>query len=140
MKIRYSAQYIYLILGSIATVWLQITELIMSILSDEFLNPPKIDFKRINSAALLNVTPILRRFLPGGRVVGNEYLAKNPKRPDRKLGSFKINITTGRWADFATGDRGGDIISLVAFLRDISQGQAARLIASMLGIPVEVRS
>ena len=112
----------------------------MSIFSDEFFNPPKIDFKRINSAALSNFLPILRRLLPDGRVVGNEYLAKNPKRPDRKLGSFKINTKSGRWADFATGDSGGDIISLVAFLRDISQGQAARLLASMLGIPAEVRS
>jgi hypothetical protein len=112
----------------------------MSIFSEEFFNPPKIDFRRINNTAISNVLPILRRLLPDGRVAGNEYLAKNPKRPDRKIGSFKINTKTGRWADFATGDRGGDIISLVAFLRDISQGQAARLLASMLGIPAEVRS
>ena len=43
-------------------------------------------------------------------------MARNPTRPDRRPGSFKINLTTGRWADFATGDRGGDPVSLAAYL------------------------
>ena len=38
--------------------------------------------------------------------------AFNPRRADRHLGSFQINVRTGKWADFATGDRGGDLISL----------------------------
>jgi hypothetical protein len=36
--------------------------------------------------------------------------------------------------DFATGDKGGDPISLVAYVADVSQGKAARLLAQMLGI------
>ena len=44
------------------------------------------------------------------------YVALNPTRNDRRPGSFKINIRTGRWCDFATGDRGGDPVSLVAYL------------------------
>ena len=111
----------------------------MSIFPRDFLDPPKIDFKRINSVALFNSLPILRRLLPDGRIQKNEYLAKNPKRPDRHIGSFKINLKTGKWADFATGDRGGDLISLVAFIQDVSQSEAARLLASMLGIPAEVQ-
>jgi len=39
-----------------------------------------------------------------------------------------VNLLTGRWADFATGDKGGDPISLLAYLRSISQGDAARLL------------
>jgi hypothetical protein len=46
----------------------------------------------------------------------------------------RINCWTGRWADFATGDRGGDPISLVAYLANMSQGEAARLLAGMSGI------
>jgi hypothetical protein len=46
----------------------------------------------------------------------------------------KINLRTGRWADFATDDRGGDPVSLVAFLEDVSQPEAARRLARMLGL------
>jgi len=76
-----------------------------------------------------NIMPRLcARWLPGGRRLGNEWVARNPRRSDRQLGSFKVNLLTGRWADFATGDKGGDPISLLAYLRSISQGDAARLL------------
>jgi hypothetical protein len=63
-----------------------------------------------------------------------EYVALNPRRDDRHPGSFKTNLRTGRWADFATGDRGGDVVSILAFLRGYSQGDAARALSTMLGI------
>ena len=50
------------------------------------------------------------------------------------MGSFKINVVTGRWADFATGDKGGDPVSLVAFIESTTQSQAARRLALMLGV------
>jgi hypothetical protein len=65
--------------------------------------------------------------------VGSEWVARNPMRADRHLGSFKINLRTGRWADFATGDAGGDLISLRAYLDGIRQGEAARRIAREIG-------
>ena len=91
------------------------------------------DFHRVNGAALPVLRVLLDRWLPGGRVVGHEYVALNPKRNDRGLGSFKVNLYSGRWADFATGDGGGDPISLAAYLHDLSQGQAAQRLAEMLG-------
>jgi hypothetical protein len=42
-------------------------------------------------------------------------------------------MTTGRWTDFATGDTGGDPVSLAAYLFDLSQLDAARRLAAMLG-------
>ena len=93
-----------------------------------------IDFRAINAQALINFLAVLHRLLPSGRPEGHEYVALNPKRADRRLGSFKINLATGRWADFASGDRGGDPISLVAFLFDVSQVDAARCLARMLGV------
>jgi hypothetical protein len=93
-----------------------------------------IDFRAINTQALINFLAVLQRLLPFSRPQGHEYVALNPKRADRRLGSFKINLATGRWADFASGDRGGDPISLVAFLFDVSQVEAARRLARMLGI------
>lgn len=97
-------------------------------------NRPMIDFARINSAALPALPQILARWLPDGRRHGAEWVAKNPTRVDRRAGSFRINIQTGRWADFATGDKGGDVISLAAYLHGLSQCEAARLIGQMLNL------
>lgn len=94
----------------------------------------QIAFERINRAALGSAESILRRWLPDGRVAGSEYVAKNPTRPDHKSGSFKINLDTGKWGDFATGDRGGDIISLGAYLFNLGQGETALFMAEMLGV------
>ncbi|WP_319557924.1 VapE domain-containing protein [Thiomicrorhabdus sp.] len=56
------------------------------------------------------------QWLPGGKVDGHEYKALNPNRSDSRIGSFSVNLNTGAWADFATGDKGGDLISLYAFV------------------------
>ena len=93
-----------------------------------------IDFPRVASAALARSDAIVSRWLPDGRRDGSEWVARNPKRADRKLGSFKVNLRTGRWGDFATGDKGGDLISLAAWLFDLSQPAAALRVADMLGI------
>jgi hypothetical protein len=93
-----------------------------------------IDFKKINTATLPLAQCILRQILPGGRLVGSEYLARNPRREDRSQGSFKINTKSGRWADFATGDRGGDLVSLVAFIEGVSQREAARRLVKMVDV------
>jgi hypothetical protein len=93
-----------------------------------------IDFAEINRAALAAFPAVLARILPAGKRVGAELVTLNPRRADRRLGSLKVNRYSGRWADFATGDKGGDPISLVAYLANVSQGEAARLLARMLGI------
>ncbi len=93
-----------------------------------------IDFAAINRAALATLPALLRRWLPDGKAVGREYVALNPRRADRHLGSFRINVTNGKWADFATGDRGGDVVSLAAYLAGTGQAEAARELARMLGM------
>lgn len=93
-----------------------------------------IDFARVNMAALTVLPTLLARWLPGGRREGREYVARNPRRADRTAGSFRINMTTGRWADFATDDAGGDPVSLAAYLFDLSQFDAAHRLAAMLGM------
>ena len=99
----------------------------------------RVDFEATNRAALASLPALLRRWLPDGELRGSEYLAKNPKRPDRKPGSFAVNIRTGRWSDFATGDRGGDPVSLAAYLFDLSQLEAGRELDQMLGVHVHGR-
>lgn len=94
----------------------------------------QIDFARINDAALAALPALLARWLPDGRREGHEYVARNPCRADRRPGSFRINLNTGRWGDFATDARGGDVVSLAAYLASIRQSEAARNLADMLGI------
>lgn len=94
----------------------------------------RLDFRAINSTALGVLPSLLHRWLPEGRAQGGEYVARNPRRADRHLGSFRINLQTGRWADFATGDKGGDVVSLAAYLAGLSQREAAERLAVMLGM------
>ncbi|AJY46229.1 hypothetical protein [Martelella endophytica] len=95
----------------------------------------KIAFDHINRAALSNAPLLLSRWLPDGRRLGHEWTARNPRRADRKPGSFRVNVLSGRWADFATGDRGRDLISLAAYLfTNDDQGEAARRLAEALEV------
>jgi hypothetical protein len=93
-----------------------------------------INFQRVNSAALARLPELLARWLPDGQRHGHEFVAKNPRRADTKAGSFSISLTTGRWGDFATGDKGGDVISLAAYLGNVPQVEAARRISDMLEV------
>jgi hypothetical protein len=96
-----------------------------------------IDFAAINCAALARINAVLMRLLPGGRAVAGEWQALNPRRADTHLGSFKVRMVGARagvWSDFATRDHGGDLISLVAYLEAVNQGEAARRLAMMLGL------
>jgi hypothetical protein len=95
------------------------------------------DFANVNAAALGAFPAVLSRLLPGGKIEGREFVALNPRRNDNRLGSFKIRLSgsrAGSWADFATGERGGDPVSLLAYLEGVSQGEAARMLARMLGL------
>jgi hypothetical protein len=96
--------------------------------------PDRVDFDRVNRAALAALPALLARWLPDGRQTAGEWVARNPRRADRTPGSFKINMRTGRWSDFATGDKGGDVVSLAAYLAGIGQAEAAHELARMLGI------
>lgn len=94
----------------------------------------RIDFERVNRRALANAAAVVWGLLPEGRLEGHEYVARNPLRPDRRLGSFKVNVSTGRWADFATGDGGGDLVSLAAFVSGLPQREAAIRLAESMGV------
>ena len=94
-----------------------------------------VDFEAINAAALPYLPALCARWLPDGRREGREWSARNPRRVDRRPGSFKVNLATGQWADFALPDaRGGDPVSLAAYLFGLSQSEAARALAAMLGL------
>ncbi len=95
-------------------------------------NQQKIDFNLLNRQLTPSILPLLNLLLPEGSLETQEYVALNPTRYDEHLGSFRINTLTGKWADFATGDKGGDIISLWAYVEGISQTDAARVLQDIV--------
>lgn len=78
--------------------------------------PNGLNFEHTKALALECVDEVLERWLPDGTLSGREYKVCNPTREDGSPDSFSINVETGVWGDFATGDVGGDLISLVAYL------------------------
>lgn len=95
----------------------------------------KIDFDAINALALGRFESLLRQWLPSGKRSGAEYSAINPMRSDGHAGSFTINTDKGVWKDFASGDGGGDPVSLYAYLfHQNDQGAAAKELADSLGL------
>src|SRR5215472_2561435 len=95
-----------------------------------------IDFDGINQAALRVSRSLLQNLLPGGKFNGSQYVVRNPNRDDRQPGSFTINYKTGVWKDFASGDGGGDFVSLHAYVWHCGQSVAACRLAAKLGVPV----
>lgn len=93
----------------------------------------RINFEEVKALMRGSEGAILYRLLPQGKKRGNEYVVLNPRRNDSKLGSFSINLHSHKWSDFATGDRGGDLISLWAYVRGINNLQAAKEILALLG-------
>jgi len=95
--------------------------------------PSFVDVKR---ASLHAIESVLAQWLPGGKRVdaGKEYTAPNPTRQDKRAGSLKINLSKGTWADFATGDKGGDLIDLVRYIDGCSDVEACNKLADYLNV------
>jgi len=99
--------------------------------------PTSADYARINAAARGCLDRIAQHFAPGGKMEGREYVALNPTRPDSSTGSFKINLDTGLWSDFAEEHiaKGGDAVSFVSYLLGAAhQSEGLRALADFLGM------
>ena len=95
---------------------------------------PKVDFATIKDASIPAAPMLISRWLPQGKRVGNEWVATNPTRADSRPGSFKINLLTGVWADFATGETGGDMMDLHQYLFGGDPLNAAKEVGDILGV------
>ena len=85
-----------------------------------------VDFKEVNGAIMPILGSLVQTWIPGGKIEGVEYVCKNPNRPDKNPGSFKVNLSTGVWKDFSSGESGADAISLYAFAKNINNFEAAK--------------
>ena len=95
--------------------------------------PP--DFAAINRAARTRAEEVCRRLLPGGARHGKDWAAGDLSGAAGK--SLRVRLEgerAGAWIDRATGDRGGDFVSLAAAVARIPQAEAARRLAQMLGM------
>ncbi|MDZ4211648.1 MAG: hypothetical protein U1C59_08040, partial [Methylotenera sp.] len=95
---------------------------------------PKTYIKQVAVAALSSIDSVLGNWCAGGKREGHEYVALNPNRADSTSGSFKINLNTGAWADFAIDKSGGDLVALVAYLEGLTQFEGAKRLGAFLGI------
>ena len=92
----------------------------------------RVDIGEVARAALPHLPALVERWLPGGRREGREYVCAGLSGGAGR--SCKVNLRTGRWADFATGERGGDPVALAAAVARCGQLEAARKLAAMLGM------
>ena len=65
-----------------------------------------IDFKSVNATALQFAEAILVAMFPLGKRRGPEFVVGSLNGEAGK--SLSINIHTGKWADFAAGQQGGE--------------------------------
>lgn len=95
----------------------------------------QLDFAAINQA--LDPETVLPQWLPAGHRRGKEWVSPNPTRNDRNPGSFTINMVSGVWKDYATGEGGSDLVSLYAYLfHHNDQGAAAKELAGNFGVRI----
>ena len=95
----------------------------------------RLDFTEINRRAMSHIEDLCRRWLPDGKREGREWRAADPQCADHRPRGLSVNLTTGRWCAY-DGAAGGDPISLAAYLAGCRQSEAARNLASMLGMEV----
>jgi putative DNA primase/helicase len=76
---------------------------------------PPLPFKEIASAASERCKDVVGHWLPGGKEERGEWVAINPTRNDKSVGSFSVRLSDGVWSDFATNDN-GDLIKLVQYV------------------------
>lgn len=96
---------------------------------------PPPDFGAVNRAARARAEDVCRRLLPGGARRGNYWAAGDLSGAAGK--SLRVRLhgeNAGCWIDNATGEKGGDFVSLAAAVARISQDEAARHLARMVGV------
>ncbi len=98
------------------------------------LPPPK--FEALNKALLDRIEQLVPEWLPGGKKLGKEYQCGSLS--GGKGDSCSVNVSgtegLGCWADFATSERGKDLIGLYAAIHGLSMTMAAVTLAREEGL------
>ena len=93
--------------------------------------------QQVAIAALNDAETLVAEWLPDGQRQGSEWVARNTVRADASPGSFGVSLVTGKWNDFADSDaHGGDLVSLLSYLRGCRQVEAAMQVDQHLGLGI----
>lgn len=93
---------------------------------------PPIRFEALADALLARSEHIVPAWLPGGHRNGHEWVCGSLQGGKGK--SCSVNLIKGAWADFASGEQGGDLISLYAAVHGLTMGKAAVQVARDEGL------
>lgn len=86
------------------------------------------EIKDVAARCLSRAESLLSEWLPNGERKGREYTCGS--LGGNKGKSLSINIDTGAWADFNTGEKGGDLVSLYAAINGLKQLEAAKKLST----------
>lgn len=89
------------------------------------------DFEEVAGLSLVHIRSLAADLMPGGKMQGREWVAASVTGGQGS--SCSLNLDTGKWADFATGDKGGDLISLWAAHHRCTQLEAMKALGEKLG-------
>jgi putative DNA primase/helicase len=86
----------------------------------------------LKSSLLAQSKTLVSTWLPSGKPNGHEWVALNPTRPDRSLGSFSVNLRTGQWAEMNPkyAHKGTNLVSLYAYINQIEFEDAVKALES----------
>lgn len=93
---------------------------------------PPIRFADLAAALLRDVEHLLVQWLPNGVRKNHEYVCGSLAGGAGT--SCSVNLNTGQWADFSTGEQGGDLLSLYAVANGLTMGKAAAQVARENGL------
>ena len=93
---------------------------------------PPIRFAELARALLDMADTLLDQWLPGGKRNGVEYVCAGLSGGEGH--SLSINTRSGAWADFATDEKGGDLLALYAAIHGLPQAKAAQQVAADYGL------
>ena len=93
---------------------------------------PPIDFEALARALLDRADNLVPAWLPDGVQRGHEYQCGD--LTGGAGSSTSVNLTTGKWADFSTGEQGGDLLALYAAIHGLTMGKAAVQVAREQGL------
>jgi hypothetical protein len=82
------------------------------------------DFRALAQRLLISSETLVPQWLPGGRRRGHEWVCGDLSGGEGA--SLSVNLLSGRWADFATSDRGGDLVDLYAAIHELTLLEAYR--------------
>ena len=89
-------------------------------------------FESVKSALGSRLAEVTETLLPGGKIVGREYVCASLAGGQGK--SCRINLENGVGSDFATGETCSDIIDLAAKIWNVRPYEAASELARQYGI------